>query len=65
QQAAQWFHQAAQQGYADAQYNLAVMYYYSENASEETRQEAIKWLRQAAKQGHPKAQAALEKLAAQ
>ena len=51
---------AAEQGDADAQYNLGVMY---DNGAgvPENKAEAVKWYRLAAEQGYASAQYALEK----
>lgn len=53
-QAVHWYSKAAEQGHADAQNNLGVMYQYRENNAQ-----AIHWLRKAAEQGHAKAQSRL------
>jgi hypothetical protein len=47
--------QAAEQGYAEAQYNLGVMYANGEGVPEDDT-EAVKWYRKAAEQGLAKAQ---------
>ena len=52
--AVEWYRKGAQQGDADAQNNLAVMY---ENARDYP--EAVKWYRKLAEQGHAPAQARL------
>ena len=48
-----WLHKAAEQGHANAQYNLGVMYEDGEGADDK---EAVKWYRKAADQGHAFAQ---------
>lgn len=50
--------QAAEQGDADAQYNLSVMYYNGQGVRQDYA-EAVKWLRQAAEQGRASAQYSL------
>jgi len=49
------FIEAAEQGDADAQYNLG-MYYEDEDNAHEDKTEAVKWYRKAAEQGHVDAQ---------
>jgi len=56
-QAVHWYSKAAEQGHADAQNNLGVMYQYRENNAQ-----AIHWLRKAAEQGHAKAQSRLARM---
>ena len=65
QTAVKWYRQAATQGDADAQYNLAAIlangatsWLGRESVAKNTN-EAVKWYRQAAEQGHAKAQYAL------
>ena len=53
-------HKAAEQGDADAQFNLGLCYSKGEGVAQD-KAAAAKWLRKAAEQGH---QAAKEKLAA-
>ena len=55
--ACKWLRRAAEQGDADAQYNLARWFFQSDVTG------AAKWYRKAAEQGHAEAQAALETLA--
>lgn len=50
-QAAQWFRKAAEQGSAQAQSNLGVMYADGEGV-DQNMDEAIRWLRKAAEQGY-------------
>ena len=54
-QAVFWYTQAAEQGYAKAQYNLALCYAAGEGVLEDDKQ-AVYWYTQAAEQGHPEAQ---------
>lgn len=50
-----WFHRAAAQGHADAQFNLGEYHF----VWELDYKEAVAWYRKAAEQGHPGAQCAL------
>ena len=50
-----WYRQAAEQGFADAQLNLGVMYDEGQGVKQDDV-EAVKWYRQAAEQGYAKAQ---------
>lgn len=50
---------AAEQGDAQAQFNLGVCYIFGAGVVP-NKQEAMKWLRKAAKQGHPQAKEILE-----
>ena len=50
-----WYRKAAEQGFAEAQYNLGVCYYHGLGV-EPDYSEAVKWWRQAAEQGHAEAQ---------
>jgi TPR repeat protein len=54
-EAGKWYRLAAEQGNADAQYNLGIMYDEGEGVPQD-RAEAVKWLRLAAEQGHANAQ---------
>ena len=56
-----WWHKSAEQGYASAQYNLGLCYYYGDGVVENYT-EAVKWIREAAKQGQAKAVDALKVL---
>jgi TPR repeat protein len=47
---------AAEQGFAEAQYELGGMYYIGEGGVPEDDEEALKWFRKAAEQGHAEAQ---------
>ncbi len=51
----------AEQGNANAQYNLAVIYHIGEKVDENYK-EAIKWYTKAAKQGHSEAQKKLNQI---
>jgi TPR repeat protein len=48
----------AEQGKADAQFNLGGMYDYGQGVTQDDKQ-AVKWYRKAAEQGHPSAQTSL------
>jgi TPR repeat protein len=69
-EALKWFHLAANQGNANAQYMLGYLYEYGRGVPQsntfaevaEDVTEAIKWYRLAAKQGYQDAQAALRRL---
>jgi hypothetical protein len=50
-----WFREAADQGIANASYNLGVLYHQGLGVKPDIK-EAIKWYKQAAAQGHPEAQ---------
>jgi TPR repeat protein len=54
-EAIRWYRLAAEQGYAEAQASLALMYF-SGSGVEEDHAEAVKWYRLAAEQGHTEAQ---------
>ena len=54
-EAVKWWRQAAEQGYAGAQYNLGVCYEKGEGVAQDSS-EAVKWFRQAAEQGVAEAQ---------
>jgi TPR repeat protein len=56
-QAAKWYRMAAEQGHADAQYNLGVLYDRGDGRGiAQDFQEAAKWYRMAAIQGNAEAQ---------
>jgi TPR repeat protein len=57
-EAVKWYHKAANQGYADVQYNLAQMYRRGEGVLKDDK-EAVKWYHKAADQGVAKAQYSL------
>ena len=61
EEAVKWYRKAADQGDADAQFNLGVMYYNGEGVPEDDK-EAVKWWRKAAEQGHAEAQYFLDDL---
>ncbi len=46
-----WFKLAAEQGFANAQYNLGVMYDQGQGVAQDYK-EAVRWYRKAAEQGH-------------
>lgn len=54
-EAVKWYRRAAEQGYADAQYNLGVCYK-NGTGTQKDEAEAVKWYRLAAEQGHADAQ---------
>lgn len=59
--AAAWYRKSADQGYANAQYNLGVLYLHGQGVKLD-REAALRWLRMAAGQNHQPAMAALQKL---
>ena len=50
-----WFKLAAEQGFANAQYNLGVMYDQGQGVAQDYK-EAVRWYRKAAEQGHASSQ---------
>ena len=54
-EAVKWYRKAAEQGNADAQYNLGVMYDHGRGVPQDDA-EAVGWYRKAAEQGYAKAQ---------
>ena len=52
EEAAKWYRFAAEQGVAEAQYNLGYLYYTGMLETSEDYQEAAKWFRLAAEKGH-------------
>ena len=58
-EAVKWYSKAAEQGDADAQYNLGWCYYYGYGISL-NRASGIEWWRKAARQGIARAQNALK-----
>lgn len=60
-EAVKWYRKAAEQGYANAQYNLGWCYDLGRGVARDYV-EAAKWYRKAAAQGHSTAQIALERL---
>ena len=59
--AVEWWHQAAEQGDVEAQYNLG-MFFFKGDCGKQDKKEAVKWLRKAAEQGCEEAKDALRKL---
>ena len=56
--ATMWYLKSAEQGYADAQFKIAMRYYKGVNrelGDDRKPEEGVKWLRKAAEQGHPEA----------
>ena len=60
-EAVKWYRKAAEQGYADAQYNLGSCYYNGKGVPQNYA-EAVKWYCKAVGQGHADAIELLEKL---
>ena len=58
-QAVYWFTKAAEQGYANAQYNLGVMYANGEGVTRDHKQ-AVYWYTKAAEQGYVEAATLLQ-----
>ena len=56
-----WFSKAAEQGYAQAQFNLGLMYGRGEGVRQDYA-EAVNWFRKAARQGHSDAQSFLTQI---
>ena len=54
-EATKWFRLAAEQGDAEAQWNLGLMYHKGRGVIKDDR-EAVRWFRKAAQQGDPDAQ---------
>ena len=54
-QAVKWYRKAAEQGFAEAQYNLGVRYDQGQGVPQDYA-EAVKWYRKAAEQGDAEAQ---------
>ena len=50
-----WYRKAAEQGFAEAQYNLGVCYNNGHGITQDYKQ-AVRWYRKAAEQGHARAQ---------
>ena len=59
-----WWKLAAEQGYADAQSNLGVMYRDGQGVPQDDKT-AVKWWKLAAEQGNARAQSSLKKLKSQ
>ncbi len=60
QEAFHWYQQAAEQGSAEGQYHLSLLYS-NRDADEEDEAQAVLWMRRAADQGHPGAQVSIGK----
>ena len=60
-EAAQWFHKAAEQGLAEAQYQLGKMYHHGKGVSQDLLQ-ATKWYCKALKKGFMPAQSQVEQI---
>ena len=58
-EALKWYHLAAAQGHASAQYNLGVMYDMGQGVAQD-KSEAVRWWQLAARQGHTRAMDALK-----
>ena len=54
-EAARWFTESAEQGFADSQHNLGVMYDNGQGVTQDHK-EAVKWYTKSAEQGHANAQ---------
>ncbi len=54
-----WYRKAAEQGFADAQYNLGLAYLHGQGVKKDD-QEAADWFRKAAEQGQSRAQTHLD-----
>jgi TPR repeat protein len=54
-EAVKWYHKAAEQGHADAQFNLGVCFEYGQGVANDP-DEAVKWYHKAAEQGNAGAQ---------
>ena len=54
-EAVNWYRKSAEQGFAEAQYNLGLMYFNGDGVAQNYT-EAAKWYRKAAEQGYAKAQ---------
>ena len=55
-EAVKWYKLAAEQGLAQAQYELAMLYGKSDSGVPSNNEEAVKWMKLAAEQGHGQAQ---------
>ena len=60
-QAVYWYSKAAEQGLAEAQYNLGLCYYEGKGVPQDYKQ-AVYWLSKAAEQGLAEAQESLKKI---
>ena len=61
QEAARWYRKAAEQGNANAQYNLGIMYYNGRGVPEDDS-EAVRWFKKAAAQGYANAKKTLQQM---
>jgi len=57
--AAKWFTKAAEQGFAEAQFNLGGMYEFGDGVPQDF-DAALKWYSKAAEQGHERAKTKVE-----
>ena len=64
EEAVKWWQKAAEQGYAEAQYNMGICYYSGTGITRDYT-EAVKWYRKAAEQGYVLAEEALSRLNSQ
>jgi TPR repeat protein len=55
-----WYHKAAEQGHADAQFNLGWCFMYGQGVAKDPV-EAVMWYCKAAEQGHSDARDAIER----
>lgn len=55
EEAVSWFYKAAEQGHAEAQFNLGVMYFKGKGVIDRDYFEAERWFQKAADQGHAEA----------
>lgn len=55
EKAVSWFYKAAEQGHAEAQFNLGVMYFKGKGVIDRDYFEAERWFQKAANQGHAEA----------
>jgi TPR repeat protein len=60
-EAVKWYHKAAEQGHAMAQFNLGECFKYGQGVAKDLV-EAVKWYRKAAEQGYANAHEQLERL---
>lgn len=54
--AAEWFRKAAEQGQAEAQYQLGLIYYTGNKSIKRNKTQAFSWFKKAAEQGYPAAE---------
>ena len=60
-EAVEWWQKAAEQGLAEAQFNLGNCYYWGEGVAKDN-EKALKWYQKAAAQGNEDAKKALESI---